>query len=77
MFTLVLGCAQGIDWQQVMGIILTVIEVLMIVIRVLQCFVNPKSKFGIFLAKFQLGATKVKDEVEKHVAKEDDEKKTE
>ena len=76
MLTLALSFINDCDWQEVIGIILTVIEVILILIKFLQYFVDPKSKFGVFLANCLKGITFVKDEVQKNRPDDDDESKT-
>lgn len=76
MVTLLIGTLSAAEWQQILGLILTGFEVLLVVIGFLQILVNPESKFGKFLKKLLKGITFVKGEFEK-MTDEDKKDKTE
>ena len=48
------------EWQEILGLILTGLEVLLVFIAFLQILVDPESKFGKFLKKLLKGITFVK-----------------
>lgn len=75
MFTLLISFATAAEWQQILGLILTGLEVLLVIIGFLQYIVDPESKFGKFLAKLLKGITFVKGKVEEQT-KEDKTDKT-
>ena len=63
MITLLLSQMTSAEWQEILGLILTGLEVLLVFIAFLQFFVDPESKFGKFLKNFLKGITFVKGKV--------------
>lgn len=61
MITLILGEIQQADVLVIIGYVTAGLEVLLVLIKFLQYIVNPKSKFGIFLAKLLKGIKFLKD----------------
>lgn len=76
MITLLLGTVNASEWQQILGLILTGLEVLIVLASFLQMFIDPESKFGKFLKKFLKGITFVKEKIDEEM-KEDEKDKTE
>lgn len=64
MFTLLIGFVNAAEWQEILGLILTGLEILLVLVAFLQILVDPKSKFGKFLKKFLKGITFVKGKIE-------------
>jgi hypothetical protein len=58
MVTLILGILDASQFQQVLGIVLTVLEVLIVVFTLVSFFVPPETKFGKFLSHFLKGLYK-------------------
>lgn len=65
MLTLLIGAINASEWQEILGLILMGLEIVIVIITFLQFIVDPKSKFGKFLKKLLKGITYVKGEVEK------------
>lgn len=63
MITLLLSQMTSAEWQEILGLILTGLEVLLVFIAFLQILVDPESKFGKFLKKLLKGITFVKGKV--------------
>lgn len=76
MFTLLIGAMNASEWQEILGLILTGLEILLVLIAFLQLLVDPKSKFGKFLKKLLKGITFVKGKTEE-MTKKDKKDKTE
>jgi len=70
MMTLLTSFLTNLEWQEISGFILTGLEALLVLVALLQYFVDPKSKFGKFLKKLLKGITFVKGEVEKRSDKD-------
>lgn len=64
------------EWQEILGLILTGLEVLIVLTSFLQILIDPESKFGLFLKKFLKGITFVREKVEEKID-EDKTNKTE
>lgn len=64
MITLLLGTISAAEWQEILGLILTGLEVLLVLVAFLQILIDPESKFGKFLKKFLKGITFVKGKIE-------------
>jgi hypothetical protein len=77
MITLLIGTLSAAEWQEILGLILTGLEVLLVLVAFLQILVDPESKFGKFLKKLLKGITFVKGKIEesKNKDKEDKTKK--
>lgn len=77
MLTLILSAIQDNRFGEILGYILSALEVAIVILTLLSFFVDPKSKFGKFLSKFLKGLYKAKKYVEDEETKSKEEKKDE
>jgi len=63
MITFICSIITNDNIQEIVGIILMCLEVLLVALKILQYLVEPESKFGKFLSRLLKGITFVKDEV--------------
>ena len=60
MITLMLSAAANFQVGQVIGVILSIAEVIFVIARILACFIDPKTKLGKIVHKIALSKDRFK-----------------
>jgi len=65
MVTLLMSLMTNAQWMEILGIILTVLECLLVITRILKAFFPENSKVGKFLSAFLKGLYSASDEAKR------------